>query len=413
MAQESITSGQDGPAVAETDNDGPAKIWNKVFISIFITNVFVSVGLQMVNVLIGKYTDSLGATASVVGIVSSAFAWSAILFKLASAPALDRFNRKYVIMGAMVAIGLAFVGFGISGAVPELVVFRLLQGAGQAFTTTAFIAMAADALPRKKIGTGLGFFTLAAGVAQGIGPVISLKVQAAAGYSVVFFIAAAFVGLGLIAATQIKLKYKLPEKFRLTPSKFFAKEVALLAILTLFVFACYSLVNPFLAIYAGQRGVGSNISFFFTIYAGILFISRPLSGRLYDRFGSLILVPMLVLFIAAFFLIAASTSLWMFLAAAVLFGFGYGGCQPVLQSIAMKMVPPERRGSASTTNFLGSDLGNIVGPIVGGGIAQSLGYSAMWQSMTVALVIALVLVIVLRGSFVRQMARVASAVSAR
>ncbi|MFJ3384032.1 MULTISPECIES: MFS transporter [unclassified Curtobacterium] len=387
----------------------PSKIWNRAFIAIFATNVLVSIGLQMSNVLIGKYTDSLGATAAVVGIVSSAFAWSAIVFKLASAPALDAFNRKFIVLGAIIAIGVAFLGFGISGNVPELITFRLLQGAGQAFSTTAFIAMAADALPRERIGTGLGFFTLGAGVAQMVGPVISLKVAAAGSYDTAFFIAAGFVGLGVVMCTQIKLTYKRPKGFTLSPKNFFAKEVLLAAIITFFVFACYSLVNPFLAIFAGQQGVGSNISFFFTIYAGVLFVSRPLAGRLADRFGYLVLVPMMVLFIGSFFLISVSHSLLAFLVAAVLFGFGYGGCQPVLQSMAMKMVPRERRGAGSTTNFLGSDLGNIVGPIVGGSIATTFGYTAMWQGMTVALVISGVLVVVLRRAIVRQIDSVVTA----
>ena len=394
---------------APSGSTAPGRIWTRAFIAICVTNALVSVGLQMCNVLIGKYTDSLGATAALVGTVSSAFAWSAIVFKLLSAPTLDAFNRKRVVMFAILAIGIAFAGYGVSGSVPELLAFRLLQGAGQAFTTTCFIAMAADAPPREKMGTGLGFFALGAGVSQMIGPVISLKVSEAHGYSASFFIAAGVIVLALLSASRIRLEYRTTKRFSFALNNVFAREVLISAGLMFLLFSCYSLVNPFLAIHAGERGVGSDISYFFTVYAAILFLSRPLSGRLADRFGYIVLAPMLVVFIGAFFLISVAGSLWMFLLAAVLFGFGYGGCQPVLQSMAMRLARKDRRGAASSTNFIGSDLGNIVGPVVGGGLAQSFGYTAMWQGMTVALVAAVVVVVALRGTISRRIAAVPAA----
>jgi MFS family permease len=390
---------------------GLTRIWNRAFIAIFVTNALVSIGLQMVNVLVGKYTNSLGATAALVGTVSSAFAWAAIIFKIFSGPALDALNRKRVVMWAMVAIAIAFFGFGISASVPELLVFRFVQGAGQAFTTTAFVAMAADALPKDKTSTGLGFYALAAGIAQMVGPVISLNVAESVSYRAAFFIAGAFLVLALLAATQIRLDYRKTKKFEIKVRNIIAPEVLLPALIMVLVFSCYSLINPFLPLQGEQVGVGASISYYFTIYAAVLFISRPLSGWLADRFGYIVLVPMFVLFIGGFWLVSAANSLWMFLLAAVVIGFGYGGCQPVMQSLAMRLVPKERRGAASSTNFIGSDLGNIIGPIVGGSIADSMGYSSMWQIMTITLVVSAILVVVFRGHFARGIVKASEAVA--
>lgn len=401
MATESAAGKEVDPGGTRVEDAPEGRIWNRTFITVFVANALVSIGLQMSNVLIGKYTDSLGATATLVGVVSSAFAWSAIVFKLFSGPTLDAFNRKYVVMAAISVIGFAFVGYGFAANVGQLISFRLLQGAGQAFTTTCFIAMAADSLPRKKMGTGLGFFALAAGISQMVGPVISLKVQEAFDYNIVFFLAAIVIAVALLAATQIKLEYRPAKKFSLSPKSIIAPEALVSASLLILLISCYCLVNPFLAIFAEGRGIGSDISYFFTIYAGVLFVSRPLSGKLADKFGYMVLVPMFGLFVAAFFLISLASALWMFLAASILFGFGYGGAQPVLQSMAMRMVPKSRRGAASSTNFIGSDIGNIVGPIVGGSIAHTFGYTAMWQLMPIALVAAAVLVIALRKVITR------------
>ncbi|MFT9393779.1 MFS transporter, partial [Bifidobacterium sp.] len=375
---------------------GEMHIWNRSFISVCLANTLMSIALQICNVIIGKFTFSLGATAAIVGMVSGAFAWSSIVLKGISGPTIDALDRRYVVMAAMAVMGVAMVFYGVVGSVPELFAARFLQGAGQAFSTTCFIAMAADTLPREKMGTGLGFYALAAGIAQMVGPVVSLKVQAAYGYRPVFFIAALVMFAGILAASQIKLPPRVVKKFKLTFNNIIAKEALIPAFLMILLSGCYALVNPFLAIYSEQQGVGSNISFFFSVYAALLFLTRPLSGKLADRFGYAIIVPMLGIFIVSFWLISVSTQLWMFLLAAVFFAFGYGGCQPVLQSMAMKLVPQERRGAGSSTNFIGSDLGNIIGPIIGGYIAQTLGYQAMWQIMSVALVVGIVTMLFLQ-----------------
>ncbi|MFT8640289.1 MAG: MFS transporter, partial [Bifidobacterium sp.] len=96
------------------------RIWNRSFISVCLANTFVSIALQMCNVLIGKYTDSLGATAAIVGMVSGAFAWAAIVFKLFSGPTIDALDRRYVVMAAMAVMGVAMVFYGVVGSVPEL-----------------------------------------------------------------------------------------------------------------------------------------------------------------------------------------------------------------------------------------------------------------------------------------------------
>ena len=43
------------------------KIWNAAFISIFVANALMNLGQQMVNSLVAKYADYLGAAATLVG----------------------------------------------------------------------------------------------------------------------------------------------------------------------------------------------------------------------------------------------------------------------------------------------------------------------------------------------------------
>jgi MFS family permease len=77
--------------------------------------------------------------------------------------------------------------------------------------------------------------------------------------------------------------------------------------------------------------------------------------------------------------------------------FGYGACQPAIQSLCMKRVPKERRGAGSCTSYIGADLGSLLGPVIAGYLAEKIGYPEMWRIMMLPIFIALVFVIIFRS----------------
>ena len=87
-------------------------------------------GQFMMNTLIPKYADHLGATASIVGLVSSMFAVTALAIRPLAGPAFDFFSKKKLLMLAIGVIALAFVGYSLSSSVQMVMVFRLLHGFG-------------------------------------------------------------------------------------------------------------------------------------------------------------------------------------------------------------------------------------------------------------------------------------------
>ncbi len=326
---------QPGQAVGE-----PQKIWNPAFISVFIANMMMFLGQQMMNTLIAKYADYLGATPTLVGVVASAFAYTAILFKIIAAPALDTFNKKYLLTSAILVIATAFFGYSLSDSIPVMIACRLLQGAGMAFSATACLALASDALPADKMGTGIGYYSLAQAACMAIGPTIGLFLADKLGYNPTFAIGAAVMLIAAFAASRIKNDFKKVKKFRISVENIVAKEAILPAVLMFFLCMAYYNVNSFLVIYAEDRGVTANIGYFFTVYAVTLLFSRPMVGKLADRYGVIrILIPAMFFFAAAFLLISFSYTIWMFLIAAFISALGYGACQPLVQTLCMKSVP--------------------------------------------------------------------------
>lgn len=384
-------------AQISSDTKYTATIWNKNFISVFIANACMNMSQQMMNSLVAKYANHLGAAASVVGLVTSMFAVTALIFKIVSGPAIDAFNRKWILAGAMCIMATAYFGYSLSNSVPMLIASRLIQGTGQAFTATCCLALAADTLPPEKFGSGIGIFSMAQAAAQAIGPTVALTLVNAVGYNATFAIGGCIMLFAAFMATRVntsKIEYK---PFKITFDNVFAKEAVMPAVMLFFLAMTFCIINSFLIIFGGEQGV-ENIGYYFTVYAATLLVTRPMIGKLTDRFGLVkILIPALFCFAGSFMIISISDSLWMFLLAAFVAAFGYGACQPAIQTLCMKCVPVERRGAGSSTNYIGNDLGQLVGPIVAGALVESFGYASMWRLMTVPVGIAAVVALCFSG----------------
>ena len=359
------------------------RIFNKTFVTLLFVSMAMNMGQNMSNTLISKYAKFLGGTPEVIGMVSSLFAVTALVFKLVSAPAIDTFNRKYILIGSMSVLGIAFSGFALSYSIPALVFSRLIQGAAMAFTTTCCLTLASDALPQNKLGSGLGVFSLAQAICQAIGPTIGLTLADKFDYNVAFASSAIMIFLSVITTFFIHNEHTTKQKFKITISSIIAKEAIPPAILMFFLSMTFSTISSFLVVYAEEYYI-ENIGYYFTVYALTLLITRPIVGRLSDSFGTVkVILPAMFFFALSFISISFSRSLIMFLFSAFISAFGYGACQPAVQALCMRCVPHERRGAGSCTSYIGTDCGMLAGPVIGGLIASSVGYPAMWRFMII------------------------------
>jgi MFS family permease len=351
----------------------------------------------MAQPVITTYAAELGAAPATLGFVAGAFAVTAIIFKLFSGPAIDCLNRKYVLAGAILMLILAFLGYSVSTNVTMIIVFRLLQGAGQAFTATCCLVLATDALPQEKISSGLGIFALAQVAGQAVSPAVGIFIGERFGFRVSFIVG----GIVLLASAFLALQIHsqpptVKRKFKISFSNTVSIPSLLPAFLLMFNLCCFCLINAYLVLYALELNIG-NIGIFFTVYAAALVISRPLLGKWSDRYGFIaVTIPGLVVYAVSFFIISYARILPMFLLAAVVAAIGSGASQPMMNSLCMKTVPPDKRGTASSTAYIGMDIGNIIGPIIAGFIISRYGYSIMWRIMTTFLFISAAVIIVFR-----------------
>lgn len=390
-------------------------IWNPTFLSVFLVNFSLQMGQYMMNTLIPKYAAHLGAAASVVGLVSSIFALTALAIRPVSGPAFDYFSKKRLLTLTTGIIAAAFVGYSLSSSVAMVIFCRLLHGVGVGCTAPLALAIASDALPEEKMGSGLGIFSLAQAVSSAIGPSIGLSLSDSLGYNKTFAIGAVLVALSCGLTNIIREpERKTPRgAFRITPDRIIAREAVIPAVIMAFLSMSYACINAFIALYGESRGV-EHIGLYFTVYAVFLLMSRPLSGTIADRFGlDRAIVPACLFFAASFFLLSRAASLPAFLSAAAVSAFGYGACQPAIQALCMRCVSKERRGVGANTNYFGTDVGQLLGPSIAGRIAESVqasgtqadGYAMVYRCMIVPILIAMGLFLINRRRLLEMSSR--------
>ena len=156
----------------------------------------------------------------------------------------------------------------------------------------------------------------------------------------------------------------------------------------------YGALENFTAKFAAEQGLPSE-GIFFAVMAAALLATRLLAGKVTDRHGERVFAytcnaAMLI----AFLMMGLFPNIITYLLAAVLAGFGFGGLEPALQSMAVAIAPPERRGSANSTFLCAYDIGIGVGGGIAGVLISSFGYNHMFVMMTVFNILSVIIYVI-------------------
>lgn len=375
----------------------PTVLWNSMFISVFAASLLFSFSTQMSNSLLSLYAKSTGATADKIGSLMSMFAITALIFRFVAGPAMNAYNRKKLLQMAMCLFATAYLGFSFSPQISEVTgievitvmkFFRLLQGIGNAFGNSCLLTIVSDCIPKDKFASGMGIYACANTIAQAIAPALGTNLRDIFGYADTYIITSCSMIFSMIlVGLVVKIPYREKKKINFEFKNIIAQEALVPATITFFIGLGFTSINSFFLVYAEERGI-VNASLYFTVYALAMLATRPLIGKLSDKFGFVfVAIPSILCTALSIILIGQATELWHLLAIAVINATGYGAVQPALQSLCMKSVPSERRGSASSTNYIAQDGSTIIGPRLCGEVANSFGYKPiMWNVMAVPIV---------------------------
>ncbi len=381
------------------NKDVKESIWNRAFIIILIVNFCHQMGQQMMNTLVPKYADALGSSAYLVGLIGTAFGVSSLVARPFTSPAFDSFSKKKLLILSLAGICAVFTCYGLSRNYSMLITARLFHGAFVGCVAPLSLAIAGDSLPEKSMGSGIGIFSLCQAVGQAVGPNLGLKLSKTIGFPKTFFLGAGIMLAAVVLAFFVIEQPGERDVYRITLDKIIEKDSLHPAVLMFCIMIAYTCIGSYLAIFGDLLGI-ENIGLYFTVYAVFLLVSRPLSGKLIDKYGyGKVLVPGLLCFAISFVIIGLSRELTGFLIAATVNAFGYGVCFPAIQSLGMRCASRNRRGAAASTSFLGSDCSMLVGPVLAGLVVDGIsktdlgkvqGFSVMFCIMTIPIIAGLV-----------------------
>ena len=382
------------------------KLWTKQFLIVSLINFMITLMFYLLIVTIASYAQSkYGASTSTAGLVSSIFIIGSLIGRLGTGRVIGDLGTKKTLWTGLVFFTITSILYFAAFNIGLLIIIRLLQGIAVGIAGTATGTIIAQILPNTRKGEGIGYYSLSAILATAIGPFIGiLLLKAENGFQWIFALNIVLSVVCLIIYAVVKIDVSLPkstyqplEKSSLI-SKFIEPRALPISMVALLIGFSYSGVMSFLSFYAVEVDLVSAASYFFLIYAIVVIISRPFTGKLLDTKGAnIVAYPCFVLFALGMFLFSQASAGWMLLLAAALIGFGYGNFNSIAQSVAVKVTPPHRFGLATSTYFILYDIGLGIGPFLLGFIVPYSGYRPIFLSMVVLIVICIPLYHLLHG----------------
>ena len=387
--------------MAKTAARRSQSIWSLTFVSLLVINFFFSMGQQMLNNVLPLYAYSLDVPATMIGVTLSAFPIAALGIRPFAGPAFDSFPKKRLLQICYAGSVTALFLYTIADSVPFLFAVRLLHGVSVGCISPLAMSFVGDILPRHKMSSGMSVYTMAQAVAQAIGPAVGIWLSGVIGFHLTFLVSAVSMAIAGVMTFGIKeppLDHERPP-YRISLSRIIAKQALPSATILFLLGMVFQATVSFTAIYGGLRGVGQ-IGLYFTTYAIVMVVCRPLFGHLSDKIGiTKVLVPSICFYGVAMLLMHQASTLGGFILTAAVAALGYGVLYSLVQGIPFATVPAKFHGAASNTNYIGLDLGMLVGPTLTGAIVDALiaagqpeveAYSNMWLFLLIPIAAGLV-----------------------
>jgi MFS family permease len=302
--------------------------------------------------IIGPYLSTLGATGAAVGLIVGLGELAGYSLRLGSGYLSDKTRSywKLTIIGYLINL-LAIPCIALTSRWQMVALLVVIERLGKALRVPARDAMLSYATAHTGRGWGFGLHEALDQIGAVIGPILMILIVAAyASYRAAFawLLLPALICIAFLIATR--LRYPTPEAMEPPidqgqPTQF-SKPFRLL-ILAVGLWAAGFVAFPLVAYRLQAESILSPrwIPAMYAIAMGADGVMALLAGRLFDRYGTTILI------IAVLAAIPAAPMLfyghWAFLIVGViLWGAGMGAQESILRASVASLAPPGRRGRA-------------------------------------------------------------------
>ena len=381
------------------------KLFNKGFISITLINFVVYLVYYLLIVIIAVIAQSeLHATLGQAGLASGIYIIGTLLARLFIGKKLEVMGRKAVLRYGALFYLATTVAYLYMPIIPMLYLVRLLNGFAYGALSTATNAIVTAYIPKSRYGEGINYYGLSTSLAAAIGPLIGLLLLNLTNFRFIVIFSIVLVLLTTIACFAFPVKNIVLTKEnrsainKWTFDSFIEKKVIFIAFVAFLMGLSYSSVLAFLSSYVKVIHLVEISSLFFVVYALVITVTRPLSGKIFDSLGEkFVMYPSYLFLTAGLILLSITDNSWMLLFSGGLIGLGYGTFMSNGQAVALKQVVSNHRiGVALSTYFIGLDLGLGVGPFVLGELRSFFSFQEVYLIAAVLPIVCLVLYMISR-----------------
>lgn len=386
-------------------------LYSKDIMLVLAATFFYMASPMLVTPLITGFTESIGASAALMGLVGGLMNLVSLFCRPIAGNLADRISKYKLSFIGAVFMTAACVGYIFAPNEVVVIIARIINGFGFACCSVCMATWMSNMLPKEKIGSGMGVYGTMNALAMAVAPAIGVSAYQAFGYRVSFVIALVF-SLAIIVVIQFTGDKGEPEtenadagengseagdaagRQRRKLELIDVKVIPIALIIMLFAIP-YCATQSFLVTYAEVRGLHVSVSLFFPAYAVVLIVLRLSLRNLFDKlpFRIFLLSSALSELLAILLLTIMKNNAVMLLASCFLAG-GYGIMSSVCQSTAILLAGREKRGLANSTYYIGLDLGMTLGPMIGGALYGWLDIGWFYPVLMVTMPLAGVVYIV-------------------
>ncbi|MBL8308967.1 MAG: MFS transporter [Burkholderiales bacterium] len=347
------------------------------------------------------------------GVLVSAYAFAAAASSLLMATLADRFDRKHALLVVYVGLIVGTLGCALAPSYAALLVARTVAGLFGGVQGSIAFSIVGDLVPDQRRGRAMGIVMLSFSLAAVLGVPLSIYAASQGGWHVPFFALAATCTLLLAVAWRMippvrgHLRRGPPSGFWQGYAELFRVPnhwwgFATSALLTL----SGMLVIPYVAASrVHSEGMSeSELSWFYLVGGAVTLFTRPLFGRMSDRYPRAVVYYWLMLAsILPMVLITHRTGAsfgWQLVISALFFIFVSGRFVPATALLTSATVPQMRGrmmafGGAVQNLFTGiaaavggamlqkTDTSQLVGYEAVGYLACLCGMASLWTAFKV------------------------------
>jgi len=381
-------------------------------------------GYAITMPLFARRLDAFGAGVSALSLMSTAYALARIVASPFMGTLADRVGRRPLVLGSLVSLALASVGYLLATSPQALIVVRALEGALSAGLLPAALGIVADIAPADKRSRWLGYVTGGASVGWVLGPVAGGLLYDAWGFVVPFALSAgisllAFVAVALLvpetrprAARQReassghagareqrsggRMAQRAKSLWTALPRPLSAFGIVLLV--SFVMFFAWAFFEPQLLFYV-FAALGWPTAQFGLAVAGYGLTStlgQTALGRVGDRYGRKPpIVAGLILFAAQYAGPILTRSWGLVTLSFAVAGLGEGLITPALNAFLYDISEEQHRARVMGIKTAVGWLGGVVGPSLAAAVAVVLAPQSAFAASAAAVLIGMLLALVL------------------